>query len=675
METKSARFPHLFSEKTIKGKTFKNRIFYTPMGGLRVEDGEVWSYGTDIAAYKCAGGGAQFAVGETCISLKGGRGTYAEYDYFDLSEQNLAPFKRFTDLVHSFDMIVSTELVHCGDSKMESTEESPAMGPSAYLNHYGIPVKEMTKEEIAEACEEYGRAARFFQLAGFDSVIPHAGHGWLPQLFLSPRTNHRTDEYGGSIENRSRISVEIMQSIRRHCGDSLIIEARTSCQELLDNSFTVDDYLNYCKQIAPYVDIIHVSCGHYRDPMHTRMMSTRYHDHGCNIHLGEQVKRAVGDQCAVCVVGGINSPEQAEEWIAEGKCDFVVLGRQSISDPHFAEKAASGREDEIIRCTRCLRCFPGPAEEAMLEGGLPDYCSIQPKWDRLELKDAPAAEPKKLLIVGGGPAGLQAAVTALERGHRVTLLEKGPLTGGWLNHTRNDDDKHDDAIFGDTLRRIAERGGADIRTNTVLTPELLAQLDPDAVFAAIGSEPYVPDIPGIDRGNVMFAADAFDSGAKLGTRAVVLGASNMGCETAIHLWKKGLKVTIVDETAATVCADGYRLHRQMVQDLVRENIPCLLHAKVTEIADDGVHITDSDGQRKVLPADMVVYALGCRARDYSAIEQMAAGRTFRAFGDCVEARRIFEATNEAFEAAYDLGWGGYADFMAQFAEPEPEDEE
>ncbi len=674
MET--TRFPHLFSEKVIRGKTFKNRIFYTPMGGLRVEDGEVWSYGTDIAAYKCAGGGAQFAVGETCISLKGGRGTYAEYDYFDLSEQNLAPFKKFTDLVHSHGMIVSTELVHCGDSKMESTEESPAMGPSGYLNHYGIPVRAMTKEEIAEACDEYGRAARFFQLVGFDSVIPHAGHGWLPQLFLSPRTNKRTDEYGGSIENRSRISVEIMQSIRKYCGEDLIIEVRTSCQELLEGSYSIDDYIDYCRCLAPYVDIIHVSCGHYRDPMHTRMMSTRYHDHGCNIHIGGLVKQAVGDQCCVCVVGGINSPEMAEAWIAEGKCDFVVLGRQSISDPAFAEKARTGREDEIIRCTRCLRCFPGPAEEAMLEGGLPDYCSIQPKWDRLELAGAPAAEPKKLLVVGGGPAGLQAAVTALERGHSVTLLEKGPLTGGWLNHTRNDDDKRDTAEFGDTLRRIAERGGADIRVNTELTPELLAELDPDAVFAAIGSEPIVPDIPGINRKNVMFAASAFAHGTMLGTKAVVIGAANMGCEAAIHLWKKGLHVTLVDDTVDAVCADGYRLHRQMVQDLVRENIPCHLHTRVTAITDGGVTAVTEDGTELQIPADMVVYAVGCKARDYSAIEQMAAGRTFRAIGDCVEARRVFEATSEGFEAAFDLGWGGYADYMAQFAmEEEPDEDE
>lgn len=671
----STRFPHLFSEKTIKGKTFRNRIFYTPMGGLRVEDGAVWSYGTDIASYKCAGGGAQFSVGEMCISIKGGRGATPEYDYFDHSDESVAPFRKFADLVHSYGAFVSTELVHCGDSKMESTPESPAMGPSEYLNHYGIPVQAMSIEDIHEACEEYGRAARFFQLAGFDGVIPHMGHGWLPQLFLSPRTNHRTDEYGGSIENRSRLSVEIMKAIRRHCGEDLIIEARTSCQELLDESYTLDDYIEYCRQLAPYVDIIHISCGHYRDPMHTRMMSTRYHDHGCNIHAAALVKKAVGDQCCVSVVGGINSPEQAEEWIATGKCDFVVLGRQSIADPAFAEKAATGREDEIIRCTRCLRCFPGPAEEAMAEGGLPDYCSIQPKWDRLELGGAPDAEPKKLLIVGGGPAGLQAAVTALERGHSVTLLEKSTLTGGWLNHTRNDDDKHDTAYFGDTLRRIAERGGADIRTGTVLTPELLAELDPDAVFAAIGSEPIVPDIPGIDRQNVMFAADAFDSGAKLGTRAVVIGAANMGCEVAIHLWKKGLRVTIVDDTVDAVCADGYRLHRQMVQDLVRENIPCHLHTRVTEITAEGVTAVTGSGETLTLPADMVVYAVGCRARDYGEIEKMAAGRDFRAIGDCVEARRVFEATNEAFEAAYDLGWGGYDAYMAQFAEPEEEDGE
>lgn len=557
---------------------------------------------------------------------------------------------------------------------MESTEESPAMGPSEYLNHYGIPVKAMTKEEIAEACDEYGRAARFFQLAGFDSVIPHAGHGWLPQLFLSPRTNRRNDEYGGSIENRTRISIEIMQAIRKYCGDELLIEVRTSCQEMLDESYTVDDYIEYCKLLAPHVDIIHVSCGHYRDPMHTRMMSTRYHDHGCNIHLGALVKQAVGDQCCVCVVGGINSPEQAEEWIATGKCDFVVLGRQSITDPHFAEKAANGREDEIIRCTRCLRCFPGPAEEAMLEGGLPDYCSIQPKWDRLELKDAPAAEPKKLLVVGGGPAGLQAAVTALERGHSVTLLEKGPVTGGWLNHTRNDDDKKDTAVFGDTLRIIAERAGADIRLNTELTAQLVAEIDPDAIYACIGSDPIVPEIPGIARRNVMFAANAFEAGAKLGTTAVVLGAGNMGCEIAIHLWKKGLKVTIVDDTFDAVCADGYRLHKQMVQDLVRENIPCHLHTKAIGITDEGVMIRNENGE-SILRADMVVYAVGCKARDYSAIEALAAGREFRAIGDCVEARRVFEATNEAFEAAYDLGWGGYEEFMAQFAMPEPDEEE
>lgn len=663
------KFPNLFSPLTIGNKTLRNRIVSSPMGGAMIVDGKIAPFVLSAVKFRGGGGVSQFSVGETDISVKGGRSCQTEYDFSDYSEKNLAEFKHLVSLIHENGCVALTELIHCGDSKTESSPECPAMGASSAVNHYGLEVVEMDEAMIEEACEEFAVAAKFMKLAGYDGVIPHCGHGWLPHQFLSPLNNFRTDEYGGSVENRSRIAVRIMRSIRERCGDDFLIEARISGSELRAEGYTQEDIVAFCKIISPYVNTIHVSCGHYRDPMHTRMVSTMYHEHKCNAELAAAIRRELPAAVAVSVVGGVNSPEQAEEILASGKADVVVIGRQSIADPEFVRKTEEGREDEIIPCVRCMRCFPGPAEEAFAEGAMVDGCSVNPWWDRLELTDAPAApEKKKVLIIGGGPAGLQAAITATERGHRVTLLEKSGALGGALSYTRYDTDKYDFKRYLDALTRKAYLSGADIRVNTELTPGLLDEIAPDVIFAAVGSRMSVPEIPGTNRANVMSAPESYSPEIKeTGSVVVVLGSDYIGCESAIHHAKAGKKVVLLDNGDDELAEGGYRLHKHILRELVSQMVDYRQDLRCVGISDEGVVVEDGACTRTVIPADYVVYSAGRVSNPVAELQAMAGDIEFLAIGDCLAPRTLYDATSEGFIAAFDLAWNGLDEYMEQFA--------
>lgn len=660
----------LFTPIKVGKHIYKNRLVASPMGGAMIIDGEIARFAADSAVYRSGGGVAEFCVGETDISPKGARSGQSGYDFFDWSEENLRIFKEYTDRIHKNNVVLLTELIHVGDSKTEATPECPAMSASAHVNYYGIPVVEMDEAMIADACDEYGRAARFMQLAGFDGVIPHFGHGWLPAQFLSPLSNHRTDRFGGSIENRSRISCMILESIRKYCGDDFLIEARISGSDMLDGSYTQEDIVGFCKCIAPYVNIIHVSVGHYRDPLHTRMVSTTYHEHGCNAYLAAAIKAAVPD-VVVSVVGGVNSPEVAEKIVAEGQADLVVIARQSMADPKFPRKIEEGREDEIIPCTRCMRCFPGPAEEAFAEGAMVDGCSVNPMWDRLELMEAPApTEIKRVLVVGGGPAGMQAAITARERGHEVMLLEKSDQLGGVLNYTERDEGKYDYKRYVDALGVNLCRSGCDVRMNTELTPAIRDAFRPDVIYIAIGSEPVAPAISGAEK--AIYVTEAYEK-AKDKKNIAVMAGDAAACEFAVQMAKEGKNVWVISDGSHELAWDGYRLHKHMLWELLAKETTVMEGFRWIDMDESGVRIADADGKEKRIAADLVVYSGDRRSKDVQAVQAAAGDTPTELLGDCKTPGKLYDATSDGFIAAFDLGWGGYEEYMESLAQDLPFD--
>ena len=382
-----------------------------------------------------------------------------------------------------------------------------------------------------------------------------------------------------------------------------------SGSEHVPGGYSLEDICGYCRYLSEYADLIHVSAGLYQDPSGTWQESTLYEPHGCNADVAAAIRAAV--DIPVAVVGGINSPEQAEELIAQGKCDLVVLCRQLTADPFFTQKIREGRAEEIRRCLRCMRCYPGPFEEAWAElnGQFPEGCSINPCADHPERWRVESAEEKKtVLIVGGGVAGLQAAVTARDRGHDVVLLEKSGQLGGILN---------------------------------------FSVLDPDV--------PVRPPIPGLDGANVVQAMDAYAPDARLGHKVVVLGGGLVGCETAVHLWKQGHEVELV-EMREELAPDAYRLHKCRLRELIAQHVKAHMGARCLAVTEAGVQVEGPDGSVQLIPADTVVAALGMRANDTGELEALVqrAGVPCHKIGDCVRARKIYDAVSEGYLTALSL---------------------
>jgi len=653
MESNSKiKYPHLFSPLKVRGKTYKNRMICAPIGGIAYEDHHSKPDIRNFIKYRHPGGAAGYMIGETPISPESARG-FVYYDYSD--PVNMSALREYVQAVKEQgpDTILTIEQMHPGEIIVDPDEEHPAVGPTGHARPDGKIVQELSEADMEKICRDFAAIALHCKTAGFDGVAPHLAHGWLFSQFLSPLVNKRTDKFGGSIENRSRFAVMVVRAIRETCGEDFLIECRVSGDEHIDGSYSLDDMCEFCRFLSQYADIIHVSAGHYRDPMNTLMMSSMYDEHGCNANVAARIKREVS--IPVAVVGGINSPEIAEEIIASGKADLVVLGRQTFADPMFPAKAASGRGSEIRNCFRCMRCFPGPIDELGGPETLLPGCSASPLLEQKDTEFKPAAKQKRVLIVGGGVAGMQAAQTASDRGHSVVLVEKNRELGGILNYARHDPDKLDLKRFADAMAAETYARPIDVRLNTQLTDELLAAIAPDIVIAAIGSSPLLPPIPGLGDPSVIFAVDAYDPEIKLGERVIILGGGQVGCETAIHLSRGGKKVTLV-EMRGELAPDAYRLHNKRLNALIEAdvNIECLLGAACVGVSIDAggcaVEI-EQNGARRTLKADTPVAALGMKANPTDLVKRLAANCEYYAIGDCVRAAKIYDALKEGYLAA------------------------
>ncbi len=649
------QFEMLLSPIQIGRQSYKNRIIRAPKGPVMVmPDGNVHPMQLADAANRCDGGVAEFCIGETAVSPASARNAEDFYGFQDLSPEHTKPYVDYCNIIHEHDAKAMIELCHTGRYKPEPSEENPGYGPMDCINETGGHIKAMTKEIIQETVEDFAVAAVFMKHCGFDGVCLHAGHGWLPHQFLSTRWNQRTDEFGGSLENRSRLSCMILEAIRKACGKEFILEVRLSGQENVEDGYDFDTIVGYAKQIEPYIDMIHVSAGIYNKPMETKMMSTLYDLHGCNVEAAAAIKKAVS--IPVAVVGGINDPAAAENWIRDGKCDLIVMCRALDADFDWIKKASEGKAGEIRKCIRCMRCFPGPHEEAMAElhGEFPEGCSINPYSKHGDLTHAgDAKEKKKLLVIGGGVAGMQAAITAADRGHQVTLMEKSGELGGILNFAQNDRDKYD-------LKGLADSMAEEVRNRAILV-EYNKEVEEkdlsgyDHVILAIGSSPLCPPIPGIE--NCIQAMEAYQPQAELGDSVIILGGGLVGSETAIHLAKQGRQVTIV-EMRSELAPDAYRLHKHKVRQLIAgmEQIMTYLDTKCLSIDDRKVSVETADGQRMEQEADSIINALGMKANPTEKLKEMLekAGISYKEIGDCRKARKIFDAVEEGFMAAMEL---------------------
>jgi len=536
------------------------------------------------------------------------------------------------------------QIEHSGRSARPHFSYLQPVAPSAIPEPGGDMPRELTTDEIAQVVTRFADGAERAKKAGFDAVEIHGAHGYLTAQFLSPSSNKRQDAYGGDLKNRARFLVEVITAVRERVGKDFTFWCRINGIEYIEEGLTLDE----TKQVARMaqdagVDAIHVSVW----PGSAFRLPPMDEPPGNIVHLAEAIKKEVS--VPVIAVSRI-TPEVAVEVLEQGKADLVAMGKQLIVDPHLPNKLAEGRLDDIVPCIGCIYCHQ-TLRNFGTEHGSVRCCVNTLAGGEDEYTIKPAEKAKKVLIVGGGPGGMEAARVAKLRGHDPILYDKNEKLGGQLLLARIPPHKDGvDRLLDYLPRQIVK---LDIRTELgkEVTPQLVKELQPDAVIVATGPNTFIPPIPGIDRENVVLAEGVLTGKAKVGENVVVIGAGMVGGETAEFLVEKGKKVTIVEMLEEISIGTWAQIRTSVLQRLAAKGVPMFMGTRCDELTDRGLEVTTSQGEKRTLPADTVVIAAGAKANRelYQQIKDTVP--EIYLIGDCVEPRRILEAIDDGSRVA------------------------
>ena len=643
----NVKYPHLFSPITIGGVTFKNRIWSAPAGTHLLAGLEEYPNEAVIAYYanKAKGGSANITFSAQNMDIyKPQDDVHAHENIFP--QKNHRMWRQLTDAVHYYGAKISLELLafeyHGYDDDGNLV--------SYTVNGHGKKYPKLTRPVMERIAATYADAAEAALDCGFDMILIHGGHGLVLSQMLSPKFNTRKDEFGGSLENRAKFPIMILDAIRKRVGRKLLIEYRISGSELTDGGFTTDDCVAFLKMIQDRIDIAHISCGSFYSETEHIMHPSNFLPAGCNAYLARAVKESGEIHIPVLTLGAFQHPDLMEETIATGGADLVAMARGTISDAYVPDKALHDKADEIIPCIRCFHCLDYGRNTAFA-------CSVNPtvgREYRLKLLEEKPTERKKVVIVGGGPAGMEAAIVAAQRGHDVTLLEKADHLGGKLVFSRQTEFKKDLMKFMDYQIHMVDKLGVQVRLNTEATPELVTSMEPDAVLAAVGADPIIPPIPGVNGKNVITAEQCYEKGLKgedMGDHIAVLGGGLVGCETALYLsMYLGKRVTLIEMTRA-IAQEEYSIPRQALVEHMDEYVTYYCGVRCTGITQQGMEVADSFGNTALIEADTVVLAAGMRARSQQAEQFRGLSLFFEPIGDCVVAKNVRGATRSGYDAA------------------------
>ena len=560
--------------------------------------------------------------------------------------------KKLTETVHKYESRIFCQMYHPGrQSKHAVNGNVQPLAPSAIKDPFCMDLpKEMTREEIHQIVRDFGTTARRAKEAGFDGIEIHAAHGYLISSFLSPFTNKRVDEYGGCFENRTRILDEVYAAIRENVGNDFPVQVRISANEYLLGGRTEADTYELARHLDELgVDAIHVSNGMYASPIVRQIIAPMYTEHAFNMDAAEQVKKLVS--CPVIVTNRINDPKMADTILKMGKADFIGMGRGSLADPHLPAKAKAGKFENIRYCIGCLQGC-----EAGLLAGTCATCLVNPRVGReYENPMEKTASPKKVMIIGGGPAGLMAAETAAKVGHVVVVYEAKAQLGGQFRSAAFPPGKGELSTFVSSLRKSLEDLKVPVHTGTEVTEDLIKAEKPDAVIIATGAKPLVLPIEGIHGANVVTAEDVLLGNVDVKPGPVVVcGGGEVGGETAHFLTQTCQDITLI-EMRDDILNDMFPLMRMCLMDYIKEGgIKVLTGAKVASITEDSVSYTDADGNLKSVPAATVVSAFGYKA--YNPLEETVRKYcdNVKVVGCAVKAGNALTAVREGYEAALAL---------------------
>ena len=645
------RYPHLLSPIRLGSVTFRHRMFSAPMGATDITfDCSPGPRTQGFYELRAKGGAAAVTVSELVV--------HPETDgshmlHLNLTTPgNLAAHAYVADAIRRHRAIPSIEFSHSGQyagTYLTDKDKKASLnqwGPSDGVRPDGMPVKGLSKEQIADIVKSYGDTAAIAKRAGYEMIMVHGGHGWLINQFLSPWFNKRTDEYGGSLENRIRFAREVLSAVREAVGPQFPIELRMSGAELFEGGYDLAEGCRIAHALEDLVDLIHVSAGSYQFGFFTTHLPM-FAPHGNNVYLAAEIKKHVSKP--VATIGAINDPAMMEEIIASGKADVIYMARELLADPFLPNKVVAGKEGEIVKCLRCFTCMAERPTTGTRR------CAVNPLIGReIEgMEVTPAGKCRKVLVAGGGVAGLKAAVTAAQRGHRVVLCEKSGALGGILKSEQAIDFKHEMYELGLTLEKQARSEGVEIRLNTAVTPEYVENEKPDALILAVGSNPIVPPLPGIDGDNVVVVNNYYLASDKVGDSIVVLGGGLAGCECAVHLAREGKEVHLV-EMRDTLAPDCNIRHRPILMQKIDQLVTVHLGHAGLRVTEEGLWCKDPRGKEVLIPGKTIICAVGQRANRTDAEALRLSAPFVREVGDCIRPANITKAMYEGYHAALDI---------------------
>ena len=640
------RFKAMFQPITIGPMTVKNRFVVPPMGNnFANTDGSMSDQSVAYYRERAKGGFGLITI-EATVVHKGAKGGPRKPCLYD--DSTIESFRKVVDACHTEGAKVSVQLQNAGPEGNAKNAGAPITAATSIPSVYGRDIpKELTTEEVYELIKGYGEAARRAMEAGVDAVEIHMAHGYLVSTFLSPRTNKRVDEFGGCFENRMHFSRLIIEEIKKTTQGKIAVLARINSADEVPGGLDIHD----SAAIASYLEDCGLNALHVSRAVHIKdeyMWAPTVIHGGFSAAQVEEIKRAVS--IPVITVGRYTEPQFAELMVREGRCDLVAFGRQSLADPAMPRKAQEERLEDMIPCIACLQgCV------ANMYAGKPLCCLTNPYLGHESEPIAPAEHAEKIMVIGGGVAGLCAAFIAKEKGHDVTLYEAGSVLGGNMRLAAYPPGKGDITNMIRSYIHRCEKDGVKIVMNCEVTAELIEQEKPDSVILATGSKTLILPIEGIDNPAIIHGSDLLEGKRAAGKKVLVVGGGMVGCETAAFLGEQEHDVTVI-EFRDTVGADVIHEHRvYLMKDFEDYSIKEITGAKVCKFYEDGVEYETADGtHHETRGYDSVILSMGYR--NYNPLEETVRELVPDTYviGDAIKARRALDATKEAYEVASQL---------------------
>jgi 2,4-dienoyl-CoA reductase-like NADH-dependent reductase (Old Yellow Enzyme family)/NADPH-dependent 2,4-dienoyl-CoA reductase/sulfur reductase-like enzyme len=646
----TGHFPRLFEPASIRQTVIRNRIAMCAMNdNLAFPDGYPTQHQIDYYAARAAGGVGLLITGNAFI----------DDDVSKISSNQLgahdnrmgAGLARLTEAVQDHGAVLVVQLAHAGTQVLpETIGYRQTVAPSALL--WQDAPRELTLLEIQKIVTAFAAAAARVERAGAAGVEIHCGHGYLLSAFLSPHLNRRTDGYGGSVENRMRIVREIFDQTRAATGSGFIVGAKFNASDLVEGGISFDEGLLFAKALeAAGADYLGVSRG-VGDSV-DKMIAPLYYPRHENITAARRIRDAVG--LPVIAMGSVHDPADAEQIIERGDADLVAVGRSLLADPDWPGKARRGHEQSIRPCIRCNECV------ALVDENREVRCAVNPLAGREAIRLEPACPARHVVVLGGGPAGCEAALTARARGHRVTLVERRDRLGGASVPVHNPEFKRELERLPAWYTRQLSKAGVDLILGQQSTAESVAALEPDVIVYAIGAEPVGIDVPGADDKRVLHAIDLLQTGQGTGQDIVVVGAGFVGCETAVHLGRLGNRVRLLTRRQADdVATDlNYTVRLALRRLLEDAAVEIVAQCDVREIRPGTVLVAQGAAEPVSLlelPADQVVLARGFTPSRGFADTLRVLGFDVRTVGDAAGVGLIYGAVHQGFAVGSAVLW-------------------